>query len=153
MAAGAPAGKKSPAKRPAKKAAARPAAAPAEQQPAPAPAATEAPVVEPLNRWLHGLVDTPRRIEAFDRWWEFKQPTGGRADAWDVLVASPGGVEAALASMMFDATPFDEQSAPGTARAREFLQLAHHWVPPAAFAEFWTRFETAVFDPGGASAS
>ena len=152
MAGGAPAGKKSPAKRPAKKAAARPAPAPAEQS-APAPAAAEAPVVEPLNRWLHGLVDTPRRIEVFDRWWEFKQPTGGRADAWDVLVASPGGVEAALASMLFDATPLDEKAAPGTARAREFLALAHHWVPPAAFAEFWVRFETAVFDPGGASAS
>lgn len=151
MAAGTPAKKTTAPRKRTAKAAARPAAQPAEQPAAPEPAAPMA-VEEPINRWLHGL-NRPLRIEVFDRWWEFQQPTGGRAEAWDTLVKSPGGVAAALASMAFDRAPHGPGGIPGSALAQQFMELAFQHVPPAAAAEFWRRMERAIFDLGGASAS
>ncbi|TKJ25218.1 hypothetical protein [Blastococcus sp. CCUG 61487] len=126
-----------------------------------------------LNQWLHDVANTPRRLEVFDRWWEFKQPTGGRAETWDRLVREQGW-RAALASMMADeeaapertvtvtvpgeeGKPVDKpvvmESLPGSARADEFLEALYELVLPELAAEFWKRFERALFGLGEPSAS
>lgn len=126
-----------------------------------------------LNQWLHDVANTPRRIEVFDRWWEFKQPTGGRAETWDRLVRTDGW-RPALASMMVDETASPErtetvrlpgpdgkpieqpvrfEALPGTARADEFLELMYQLVLPELAGEFWSRFERTLFGLGEPSAS
>lgn len=106
-----------------------------EQQPGPEAQPPPAAVDMSLNQWLVDVVNAPKRIEVFDRWWEFKQPTGGRAEQWDRLCGTD--IEAALAVMLVD----PEQVGP-------FLAAATEWVPPAAAEEFWSRFSKALFGLG-----
>lgn len=128
-----------------------------------------------LNQWLHDVANKPLRIEVFDRWWEFKQPTGGRAERWDELFRTPGkGPRAALASMLVDQAASPERTVqvmvpgpdgqpvqtdvllealPGSAGADEFLAELHKQVLPELTGEFWARFERALFLLGEPSAS
>ena len=135
----APARKAAPAKR-----------APVRKAPAKAPAAPVADLS--LNQWLHDVATKPRRIEVFDRWWEFKAPTTAAAKRYDDLLASKG-IEAALASVMYDETPLDETAEPGSKQAAEFIELVNQWIGIETATEFWRRLATAVFGLGEPSAS
>lgn len=120
----------------------------------------------PLDQWLSELSTTPHTVTVFGREWQFKQPTGGRAQRYYDLSRTPGqGIAAALASVAYDETPAPDleipdpdvegatkkvPQAPGSALAEEFLMVAEENVPSSAVVEFWRRFQAELFDVGEA---
>lgn len=121
-----------------------------------------------LDQWLAEITSSPHVVTVFGRGWEFKQPTGGRAQRYYQLMRTVGqGPRAAVSSVMFDETPAPDvtvpdpesgvegatktvTSPPGSAAADEFLRLAEEQVPVGAATEFWSRFQTELFDLGEA---